>query len=247
MSTTNTFSIKSQPPERRKFIHSLVFPFIFVLLIWLVKMVEIAVDTSFSSYGVFPGDISGLKGILFSPLIHGDFNHLLANTIPLLTLATGLFYFYKRVAFKVFGLIYILSGIWLWFFGRESFHIGASGLVYGLAFFIFFSGVLRKDRRLLAISLIVVFLYGSLIWGIFPTDGKVSWEGHLLGGISGLILAYFYKKEAGKSTEDTLKKQDYYPTEDYFPENQSTQTSSYSGVHIKYIITNDGDKNESLN
>ncbi len=181
--------------EKKKFLLSLVFPLFFVFLLWLVKISEIILDEDFSSYGLYPLQVKGLLGIITSPLIHGNIDHLIANTGPLLILGTALFYFYSNVSFKVFLLIYFMTGIWVWFGGRPSFHIGASGIVYGLAGFIFTSGILLKNIRLLALSLLVVFLYGSMIWGIFPIDHKISYESHFLGLTAGVILSFFYRKE----------------------------------------------------
>jgi membrane associated rhomboid family serine protease len=181
--------------EKKKFIYSLIVPGLFVLLIWIMKISEVLLNTDFAQLGIYPLRIENLHGIITSPLVHKDFNHLMANTVPLLVLGTGVFYFYRPVAFKVFILIYLLSGFWLWFGGRPGYHIGASGVIYGLAAFLFFSGIFRKSIRLMAISLLVAFLYGGFIWGVLPLDAQTSWEGHLFGGIAGVIIAFFYKNQ----------------------------------------------------
>jgi membrane associated rhomboid family serine protease len=180
-------------PEKKKFVYSLIFPVAFVILIWIIKIAEWALGEDFGFLGIYPLRPENLHGILTGPLVHGDWGHLAANTVPLLVLGVGLFYFYRPIAPKVFILIYLVSGFWLWFGGRPGYHIGASGIIYGLAAFLFLSGVLRKYTRLMALSLLVVFLYGSLIWGIFPLDMRTSWEGHLYGAIAGLIIAVYYK------------------------------------------------------
>jgi membrane associated rhomboid family serine protease len=181
---------------RKKMLLSMFIPGIFVSLMWLVKISEVLFDINFSSLGIYPLTAKGLAGILFSPFIHADFNHLFNNSLPFFFLATALFYFYSEVALKVFGWTYFLTGIFVWLAGREAWHIGASGLVYGLASFLFFSGILRKHFRLIALSLLIVFLYGSMVWGIFPDVYKnVSWESHMLGFFSGLILALWYRNE----------------------------------------------------
>ncbi len=182
--------------EKKKLFLSLFFPSLFVGLLWLIKIIELTLCKDFSSFGLYPHKIKGIIGIVTSPLIHGNIDHLIANSIPLLVLGTFLFYFYSKVSYKIFFLIYFMTGIWVWFGGRPSYHIGASGIVYGLASFIFTSGVILKNIRLLAISLLVVFLYGSMFWGIFPFDPKISWESHLLGLIAGIILAIIYKNES---------------------------------------------------
>lgn len=182
---------------RKKFLLSMIIPGIFVILMWLVKIVEVLFGLDFSNHGIYPLTKSGLWGILFSPFIHADFGHLFNNTLPLFFLSIALFYFYSEVAFRVFFSTYFLTGLLVWLGGRASWHIGASGLIYGLASFLFFSGIIRKHFRLIALSLLIVFLYGSMVWGIFPGVYKqnISWESHMLGFISGAILAVWYKNE----------------------------------------------------
>ncbi|MBL0072016.1 MAG: rhomboid family intramembrane serine protease [Bacteroidetes bacterium] len=129
-----------------------------------MKWLEIQSGYLLTEYGVLPRTLSGLKGVITSPFIHGDMKHLISNSLPLLVLLSGLFYFYKAMAYRVFAGIFLLGGIWLWIGGRESYHIGASGLVYGLTTFLFLSGVVRREARLMALSLLVVFLYGGMVW-----------------------------------------------------------------------------------
>jgi membrane associated rhomboid family serine protease len=168
---------------------------VLVTALWVVKLIEVQSGHSLAEYGVFPRTLSGLKGVITSPFIHGDMRHLVSNSLPLLILAGVLFYFYKSLAYRVFAGIYLLGGFWLWLGGRESFHIGASGLVYGLTTFLFFSGVFRRETRLMALSLLVVFLYGGMVWGIFPIFIGMSWEAHLFGAFAGLLYSYVYRKE----------------------------------------------------
>lgn len=148
--------------------------------------------------GIMPLKVSGLVGILTAPLIHENYSHLAANSIPLLVLGISLFFFYNEIAYKVFFLIYIITNIWVWSFARDAYHIGASGVVYGLAAFLFVSGFLRRHSQLKAISFLVVFFYGGIVWGVFPhffPDKNISWESHLSGIISGVILAWFFRSE----------------------------------------------------
>jgi len=187
--------------EKRKFIHSLVFPLFFLLVIWMIKIIEVSLDLNFATWGIYPLKLKGIKGILLSPLVHANFRHLLDNSLPLLILGVAIFYFYSKVAYRVFFLTYIMVGIWVWFGGREAYHIGASGLIYGFASFLFFSGILLGEVRLLAISLLVVFLYGSMVWGIFPIKEGISWESHMLGAIAGLILSFYYRKQGPQRIE----------------------------------------------
>jgi membrane associated rhomboid family serine protease len=181
---------------RKKMLLSMIIPGIFIAMMWLVKITEVLLEINLSGLGIYPLTIKGLAGILFSPFIHSDFNHLFNNSLPLFFLATALFYFYSEVALKVFCWSYFLTGLLVWLAGREAWHIGASGLVYGLASFLFFSGFIRRYYRLIALSLLIVFLYGSMVWGIFPGVYKnVSWESHMLGFFSGVLLAIWYRRE----------------------------------------------------
>lgn len=190
---------KHDPPdketEKKIFKYSLLFPVFIVGLFWLVKITENVLNLDLAKFGILPLQVEGLPGILFSPFIHGSYDHLMSNSIPFLILAFALFYFYRNLAYRILFLIYILSGICVWFGGRESYHIGASGIVYGLASFLFFSGIFRKDANLLTISIIVVFLYGSMFWGIFPLKPEISWESHLWGSASGLLLSLYYRHQ----------------------------------------------------
>ena len=181
---------------RKKLLLSMIIPGIFVFLMWLVKIIEVLFNIDLYQYGIYPLTLKGLQGIIFSPFIHASFNHLFSNTLPLFFLSVALFYFYSEVALKVFIWTYFITGFLVWIAGREAYHIGASGLVYGLASFLFFSGIIRKYFRLIALSLLIVFLYGSMVWGLFPGVYKdVSWESHMLGFFSGVILALVYRKQ----------------------------------------------------
>jgi membrane associated rhomboid family serine protease len=177
----------------KKLIKTIKYPLVFLLIMWSIKFIEIFYNTSYVDFGVLPRSFEGLKGILFSPIIHKDFNHLINNSIPIIVLGSSLIYFYPEIKFKLISWLYFTSGILLWGIGRESFHIGASGFIYALAGFIFFSGLMKKNKRLSALSLVVVFIYGSMFWGLLPTHENVSWEGHLSGLITGLIIAFFFK------------------------------------------------------
>lgn len=172
----------------------ILLPLIFPLLLWIVFFVSELGTLNLDQYGVLPRHISGLAGILASPLIHGDFSHLFSNTIPLIILGTGIFYFYPHAAIKALAVIYLMSNTLVWLFGREVFHIGASGIVYGFVAFFFFSGVFRRDNKSIALALLVTFLYGSLIWGVFPGSQGISWESHLFGAISGILSAFLLRK-----------------------------------------------------
>lgn len=181
--------------EKKIFKYSFLIPLSIVIIFWLVKLVENLYQLNFTTLGILPLQPEGLQGILLSPFIHSSYDHLLSNSIPFLILTFALLYFYRNLAYRIFMLIYILSGICVWLGGRDAWHIGASGIVYGLASFLFFSGVFRRDANLLTIGIIVVFLYGSMFWGIFPIKPEISWESHLWGAVSGLLLAFYYRHQ----------------------------------------------------
>ncbi len=170
-------------------------PFLFVLLMWLVMLFQFVTPFNLNEFGIYPRSISGLVGIITSPLLHGSFSHLFSNTFPIMILGTAMFYFYPKRAPQNMMIMYLVSGAIIWMVGRESFHIGASTLVYGFASYIFFIGMFRSDIKSLALSMLTVFFYGSMIWGVLPIDHHISWEGHLAGAFLGVLLAYRDKDE----------------------------------------------------
>jgi membrane associated rhomboid family serine protease len=178
----------------KDFFRKLIIPLTFPLLLWIIYLITYLLDIYPYKLGILPRNLSGLIGIFASPLIHGGFSHLISNTTPLIFMGLGIFYFYPRVAYKVFTIIYFGSGILVWIFAREVYHIGASGIIYGFVSFLFFSGIFRKDNRSIALALVVVFLYGGLIWGVLPVEKGVSWESHLFGAIVGIVPAFIFRK-----------------------------------------------------
>jgi membrane associated rhomboid family serine protease len=181
--------------EYKRFVLSLVPPAIIVLVLWLVWIVEVADGLDLFYYGIFPRRVSGLPGILLSPFIHSNFSHLINNTVPFFFLLTAIFFFYQKVAWRVLLVSYLATGATVWLIARSSYHIGASGLIYSFAAFLFFSGIVRRNMNLLAISMLVIFLYGSMVWGIFPYRPDMSWESHLMGLTVGIVLAVLYRHE----------------------------------------------------
>lgn len=181
--------------DKRIFKTSLIIPSIFVVFFILVEFISSSLDLSFVEFGIYPRTMEGLKGIITGPFIHSGPAHLINNSVAFMVLSTALFFFYRNLAYRVFFLTYLLSGIFLWVGGREAWHIGASGVIYGLAFFLFFSGILRHDTRLLTIALVVTFLYGSMFWGLLPIDPSISWDGHLSGAIAGVLLSLWFKEQ----------------------------------------------------
>ncbi|MEJ6792918.1 MAG: rhomboid family intramembrane serine protease [Lacinutrix sp.] len=234
-------------------IDTLLYPLLFVLLIWLVFAIEIRFGYRFNKYGVYPQTIKGLRGVLFSPFIHSGIKHLYSNTIPLFVLSAALFYFYRPLAFKVIIYGILLSGFLTWLIGRPSYHIGASGVIYVLFSFNFFKGIFAKHYQLIAVSLVVVFLYGSMFMYAFPIDEQISWEGHTAGLLTGFIFAVIFRKAIMKPKRYIWEEPNYNEEEDEFlkhfdengnfielpPENEwftETQEISKEISEINYIF-----------
>lgn len=172
---------------------SIRLPLRFVGLLWLIHLVQVALGMDLGYLGLYPRELFGLRGIITTPLLHGDWAHLLSNSVPLLMMGTLILFFYRRVAMGTFIMVYLLTGILVWAFGRSVFHIGASGLVYGLVAFVFWTGIFRRNIKSIVLSLIVVFYYGSMFLGILPGQEGISWESHLLGAVAGIFAAFWYK------------------------------------------------------
>ena len=211
--------------ETKRLLYALYFPLSFLLLLWAIELIGFQYDLGFEKYGIYPRDVQRISGILFEPVIHADFQHLWSNTIPIFLLLWSLFYFYSEICLRVFGQLWLLSGILTWVIGRPAYHIGASGLIYGVAFFLFFSGVIRRRRSLMALSAIIAFVYGGIVWNMFPIaellSPETSWEGHLSGAISGALLAYWHRKQGPQRDDifiedslDTAEEEDNYWEED---------------------------------
>jgi membrane associated rhomboid family serine protease len=179
--------------EKKRIFVSLFIPVIFVLVLGMITAIQWGTNLPFYKLGVLPREASGLIGIITAPLIHGGFDHYFSNALPLILLGGAMIYFYRDIAYSVFIWVWLLDGIGVWLFGRPVYHIGASGLIYGMAGFVFFSGVLRKNRNLLSLALAVIFMYGGMIWGIYPLENGISWEAHLFGLLSGIFCAIYFK------------------------------------------------------
>ncbi len=180
-------------------VETIVYPLLLLIVMWLVFWAEQLFQFNFHKLGVLPQTIEGLKGIIFMPLIHSKYEsaHIINNSAPTFFLLAALVYFYREIALKVFIYCWIITGFLVWIYAdnKGSFHIGMSGIIYALAGFLFTSGVIRKFLPLQAISMFVAFMYGGMIWGILPMEEKISWEGHLMGLFTGIILAYIYKNK----------------------------------------------------
>lgn len=214
--------------EHIRFRHAVYMVISFVLILWIVKAIELASGTTFSSLGVLPRTLKGAIGIITGPLIHGDIFHLISNTLPIILLGVLLFYFYQRIAIEIFIWIYFVTGFWTWILARSAYHIGASGIVYGMASFLLFSGFIRKSKQLMTVSAIIIFLYGGIIYGIFPetVELNVSWESHLMGFIVGIILSILFRSakidfDQESEDEEPIDETD---SEDYFRHTSSTDS-----------------------
>lgn len=175
---------------------SSVVPFRLVFFMWLSFVLEMNYHLPISQFGIEPRTAKGLIGIFLSPMAHGDVFHLVSNTIPMLFLGAALFFFYPRIAGIVFFRAYFWTNILVWLFARPYNHIGASGIVYGLAFFLIFFGLFRRDIRSIIISLITLLLYGSVFYGVLPGDPRISWESHLGGALVGVFSAITFSTKS---------------------------------------------------
>lgn len=201
------------------FYRSIAFSTSLISILYIIKFSEIIFKTDFASLGLYPRESGAIYGIALSPLLHSNLNHLISNSFPLLILTFALLFFYPTASKKVFSIIYFFTGAIVWIIGRPAYHIGASGLVYGLICFFFFSGIFRFDTRSISLSLIVVFLYGGLVWGILPLGGWISWESHLAGACVGTICAFIFRKF------DPPKKYDWENEDDYSEESGTDEKS----------------------
>ncbi|WP_407557297.1 rhomboid family intramembrane serine protease [Winogradskyella sp. 4-2091] len=194
----------------------IVYPLIILFAVWLVFWYQVRIDGSINNFGIRPQELEGLFGIVTSPFLHGDINHIYNNSVPLFVLSLSLFYFYNKIAWKVIGFGILLSGALTWLIANHGNHIGASGLVYVLVSFIFFKGIFAKHYRLIALSLLVIFLYGSMIWYVFPIKAGMSWEGHLSGLITGLLFALIFRKQIAKPERYKWEEPHYNEDDDPF-------------------------------
>jgi len=240
----------------KQIISTAFYPFLFILSLWIVFFIQQHSTYNFVKLGVLPRDSRGIPGILTSIFIHGNIDHILSNSFPILILGMLLFFFYKKIAKTAFVWIWLISGVWLWIGGRNNtdypiYHIGASTLIYGLATFLFFSGIFRRHLRLMVVSALVVFLYGSIMWGIFPLKPEMSWEGHLFGALAGVLVAFNYRKEGPQRKiyewENEADEDDEVNAIDPEKENFSDPENDKSDIKINYIYKENpfkGDQNK---
>lgn len=206
--------------EKNRLLRSFIVPLAFVAICWIVKGIEVVFNLDFSFLGIKPLQTDGILGIFLFHFIHGSWSHLYANTLPIIVLGAGLYYFYKPIATKIWLLLMFSTGLLTWCGARGGVHIGASALIYGLAFFLMLSGFIRRNKSLVIVSFLVIFLYGSLIWGLYPKyaiDNHISWEGHLAGFIMGVALAIFYRHEGPQREKEPEDEDDSDDSDDDNP------------------------------
>ena len=182
--------------EKYSVINALLISLCLVAFVWLAFLLNSIYDLNWNDYGLHPRNDVGLLGILTMPFLHADFKHLLSNSLPLLCLLFAIIYFFKQTALQILLLVFFFTGLLTWIIAKDGNHIGASGIVYALAFFLTTISILKKETRLMAYTLIIVFLYGTIIWGFFPSlfpERHISWQGHLSGAITGTILAFLFR------------------------------------------------------
>lgn len=184
--------------EKKRFRLSFYIPALLVCLLALVQALQSGLQADWYNLGIYPREISSLPGILTHVFVHQNWAHFFNNAVPLFVLSWCFYYFYRELFWKASLLLWLSCGLLTWIIGRGNWHIGASGLIYAYSFFLFFSGMIRGHKPLMAISFVVVFLYGSTLWNMFPWgefNRDISWEGHLSGALAGLVWAVLLKKQ----------------------------------------------------
>ncbi len=209
-------NVKKRQSFIRKRIRLSVIPALILLFfVWIMFLIDYmqVIHFNFSRLGIYPLRVGGLIGVFLSPFVHASFSHLISNTVPLFIMISMIFFFYNEIAIKSISLLWLISGILTWILGRNAYHIGASGLVFAFVFFLFFSGMFRKYTPLVAVSMIVIFIYGSTIWSIFPIteliDISLSWEAHLSGAIAGFVVAIIFRKQGPQKPEIIWEEEEY--------------------------------------
>jgi len=225
----------------KKILDALWIPLMGVILISVIFFMEEQEVVNWRIWGIRPREWKGLIGVFSSPFLHGSIEHLFNNSIPLLALGWSMFYFYRELAWRTIGWVVFLGGIWVWLSARGGTnHIGASGLIYGMVTFLFFSGIIRKYKPLIAISLLVVFQYGSMVWGVLPIQEHISWEGHLWGALAGTLMAFYYRPEGPQRPkfewEDEPDDDDEIGPWNQFTEEQVTLSQNARPVRIIYHV-----------
>jgi membrane associated rhomboid family serine protease len=233
--------VTSSPRAHRNFKLALRITLWLVGLLWLILIIDDVLGLGLIRFGLRPRQLQGLTGIFTAPLLHGGAEHLFSNTLPLIVSLTTILYLYPRAAMRVIPVIWIGSGLMGWMIGRPSLHFGASGFVYGLLAYVFISGILRLDMRSVAVSVMVWFLYGSMIWGVLPIRPNMSWELHLSGAILGVALAIAYRRwdvtpVKRYAWEDDDSVPEWFPQQETPPDDSSRDVSSVDDSESKITL-----------
>jgi len=219
-------------------LRSLRVPILLVVILWAIHLAKVIWKLNLGQYGIFPRALDGLKGIFLSPFIHGDFQHLFSNSFPVFFLTFMIVYFYRKISVPSIVLIYLLTGFSVWLFGREVYHIGASGVAYGMVSFVFWSGLFRRNGRSIVLALVVLFLYQGYFLGIMPNQEGISWESHLLGAIAGIIVSAIFKgvEEDGevdkRMLEDSEEQEQFYLPRDTFDKTKAQRAWEAEQIRI---------------
>ncbi|MFT5722708.1 MAG: membrane associated rhomboid family serine protease [Motiliproteus sp.] len=176
---------------------------LFVFLIWWIKLSETLFGWDLHHLGVYPQAFSGLIGIATGPLIHGSWSHVIGNTLPILLLGSLLIYGYPRSRWWTLAIIWLVSGLGVWLFGRESYHFGASGLTHGMFFYLLTGGLIRRDKRSIVLLMVAFFMYGGMLLTILPREPDISYEYHLFGALGGLLCALGFRNWDPKLADKT--------------------------------------------
>jgi membrane associated rhomboid family serine protease len=165
----------------------------FVVLIWVIELINFSIGHRLSDWGILPRTLKGLKGIPLSPFLHASLIHVIMNTIPLAVLGGFVILHGRQIFFEISIIIILVSGTTLWLFGRSSYHVGASGLIFGYFGYLVLRAWYDRSLKSFIIAFATVFLYGGIIWGLLPTFSRISWEGHLFGLLAGILAARLEK------------------------------------------------------
>lgn len=221
--------------ERQFFLDSLILPLFAVIIMWTVHIVSFVGQFDLGFLGVHSQHLNGLIGIFTAPFIHGDWQHLTSNTLPFLFLSWTIVYFYNEIAYKAIFLIYLLTGVVVWLFARPVYHIGASGVVYGLVAFVFWSGIFIKDVRAIVLSLIVTMLYSGMFLGVLPNQEGISWESHLYGGLVGIVIAFSMRSRIVKEEKIDWEVEEEEDLSYFFPRDIFEKTKQERAAEAKAI------------
>lgn len=218
--------------SKKRIVLSLEVSGIFILFLILIHFTGETLSLDLYKFGVYPREVKGIAGILTHPLIHSSWKHLFTNCSSLFFLLAALIYFYKDWAYLVLAISWIGEGILLFIIGRANWHIGASGIIYALAFFLFFSGIFSRTKSMTAISLLMVFLYGSMVWSIMPyfVENSISWEGHLSGAITGFFASIFLFSKTDMAKQEPVLYNDKEDEELYIKWTQSLEPPKQENI-----------------